>query len=135
MMIAPAAFVPYRDTYDWRISHNFLGSFSSLDNQGYYAGLNFPQGVTLTKMTLYGNRKDALALMNLKLYRSQPGVSLDEMAEVVADWITGAGSGYDDSINYATINNETGAYILFLSLTPNDAADDVSLQGVKIEFS
>jgi len=131
----PPAFLPGDDTYDFDIACNYLMNRASLEMQLFRAPVILPQGVTVTKLTLYGYRDDAAATLQLILQRgSRTGMPLS-MAMVTAGWTTGNNSGYIDSIDYATIDNETYNYTLQIMLNPNDSVNDVKLTGALIEFS
>ena len=134
LSIPAAAFVPYNDIYDFTIDHTQIFNRTSLEIHLYYAPVILPHGATVSKVTLYGYRNDALAAMTLILYRVDPTESVAEMAMLMADWTLGAGSIYDDTIDYATIDNENYQYILEVGLDPNDDISDVRFFGAKIEF-
>lgn len=133
--ICPADFTPGQEDYDWIQSYNQLHNRTSLTLQTFSAPVILPNGVTISKITLYGYRDDAEAEMSIRLYRNDPLGSSDLMAEVVADWTSGSSSGYDDTISYATIDNVNYTYGLILRLDPNDAVSDVNFTGVKIELA
>ena len=134
LSIPPSAFVPYDDSYDWMISYEVLNNRTSLEVHVYYAPVILPQGVTVSKLTLYGYRNDALAVMMLTLRRVARDATAVEMASITAGWTIEWDSAYDDTIGYATIDNENYSYVLEIELDPNDDVGDVRFSGAKIEF-
>ncbi|MBA7495770.1 hypothetical protein ES702_06359 [subsurface metagenome] len=135
LSISPAAFGPYLDTYDYMIGYDQLRNATSLELQSFVAPLILPDGVTVTKMTLYGNREDALAEMSISLYRFTEGVAAGQMAVVIADWTSGYSSGYTETIANPTIDNANYGYGFNLQLDPNDDVTEVNFRRVKIEFA
>ena len=105
-----------------------------MNDQWFFAPVIFPQGAVVNKLTLYAYKEDIASLINVKLIRvSNVGV-LEIMAEVEATWTDGEGSGYDDTVSYAQIDNETYSYSLYLSINPNDSVADCYLRRVQIEW-
>lgn len=133
--IPPAAFVPTTDTQDWLIDGGKVRNNAVLDLQRFYAPAIFPNGVTVSKLTLYGFRNDPLATMVLELRRAGRVGSHTLMAQCTADWTDEYGSIYDDTITDPVIDNANYSYLLELSLHPNDAAQDVWLTGAVIELA
>jgi len=133
--IAPPAFFPYRDGYDYLINVHNLKNRTSLTAQYFMAAVLFPPGVTVTKVSLYGNRNDAAAALELILYRCDNVEGLVQMANILADWSDGFGSKYDDSISVATIDNSLYSYVLQLQINPNDSIEDVRFTRAEIEFT
>ena len=133
--IPAAAFVPSLDTYDWTISYETLWNRASLELQAYYAPVNLPHGATVSKLTLYGYRDDALASLELFMWRMDRITGGMEMAYINADWALGWGSGYDDTIVSPVIDTENYSYVLDVRLDPNDDASEVRFSGAKIELA
>ena len=134
LAIPPPAFVPNLDTQDWEITQAYVRNRAVLTQQVYVAPVYLPDGATVTKLTLYGGRVDVDAVMQLWLRRSNRQMGLETMATVLADWTTGYSSGYDDTIDYAVIDNENYDYSLELILDPNDAVEDVTFTGALIDW-
>ena len=133
--ISPPAFLPRYDTQDWFCHQYILKNRASLLIQYFSAPIIFPPGVTVTKLTLYGDRNDALAVLMLQLLKNTRNGGGITMAQVTADWITGVSSGYDDSITDPVINNNLYSYALDVTLNPNDSVNDVVFLTAKIEFT
>ena len=133
--IGPPLFQPRYDTYDWSLRSFSLQNRTVLTMQSFEAHLFFPNGITLTKVTLYGFRDDSSAYLSLYLFRVDRVGAQTEMAAVNALWTDGNNSAYDDSISFATINNNNYAYVLELEIYPNDSVDDIKFYGAKIDFT
>jgi hypothetical protein len=77
---------PERDTYDWISNGVFLRNRAALTAQNFHFSPVFPHGVTITKLTLYGYRDDALSSMQLFLYRINRVAGPTEMASITSNW-------------------------------------------------
>lgn len=109
--VSPSAFQPWQDTYSYQRTGRGMHTTSG---QHYYAPVYLPEGSTVTKMTFY-YRDDATTTgaVTMTLKRGNVGnTSSDDMAQVgSADG--GYGSGYDDTISYAQVNNDGNIYWLY----------------------
>jgi len=135
LSIPPPAFVPGDSDQDWVIDEYWIKNKISLDEQGYRAPVIFPNGLTVTKLTLHGFRDNAFASMYLQLIRNDKTRNITVMALIKADWTDGASSKYEDTIEYATIDNVNYTYLLWLKLNPNDSVNDVKFYAATIEFA
>lgn len=133
--IPPSSFRFRSSLYDFFLSQDVLKNLTSLSMQYFYAPLILPNGVTITKITLYGYRDDVDAALTLILYRSDRQGSSDNMGGAISNWTDGWGSRYDVSINNPVVDNANYSYTLRVVLDPNDSVEDVQLSGVKIEFT
>uniref|UniRef100_A0A6H1ZQ68 Uncharacterized protein n=1 Tax=viral metagenome TaxID=1070528 RepID=A0A6H1ZQ68_9ZZZZ len=133
--VNPAVMVPGIDTYDYIASEIQLKHRTSLTEQYFLALVQFPNGVTITKLTLYGVRLDAAAIMRLTLLRVSWAGAEVNMAFVTANWTTGASSGSDSTINSPIVDTDNYTYCLILTLDPNDSVEDVRFTGAKIDFT
>jgi len=133
--VTPAAFKPRLDTDDWHLIDTGLKNRAALTVQTFYANVAFPNGVTVSKVTLYGHRDDAASAMSIILKRIDRVENDATMATCTSDWTDGTGSIYDDSIANAVIDNSSYSYILQLSLNPNDTINDVRFTGAMIDFT
>jgi len=134
LSIPSAAFMPRYNTDAWAYG-TAVRNNGILTAQYYHAPVIFPNGVTVTKVTLYGIRNDANATMTLILKRRDFMGNASEMAFITADWTSGYNSKYDDSIDSALINTNNASYELVAMLDPNDSDTDVQLGAGKIEFT
>ena len=128
------AFVPQDDTVHWLVNNAVLYNRDTLTTQYFRAPVFFPNKATITKLTLFGFREDALATMRIVLYEVATDTVRTTMATIVADWTDGFGSKSETTITSPTIDNSGNSYMLELQLDPNDDALDVRLAGVQIEW-
>jgi len=132
--IGPPNIFPRDDGVDWYINGNELRKNVSLEMGLYWVPVHLPQGARVTKLTLYGYRDDVLAGLSIFLRRASNVGVTDDMATVAATWTDGNGSGYDDTIDNAVIDNENYSYIMDLSLSPNDSVNDVRFRRAQIDW-
>jgi hypothetical protein len=135
MSINPSAFIPPLDTHNFDLDEYRLINRTALTSQYFFAPLNLPHAATLTKLTLYGYRNDALADFLLFLFRTDHATTRVIMASIDAGWTSGYSSGFDDTISSPIIDNDNYQYSLRLTLDPNDSVLDVMFTGAKIEFT
>jgi len=133
--IPATAFIPALDTYAFVMESRFLYNRGVLSEQIFYAPLYFPHAVTITKLTLYGYRIDAAAIMTLILQLTDRGTTTVDMATVTANWTTGYSNLSDETISFALIDNTTRGYMLKLILNPNDSDSEIRLSGAMIDFT
>jgi len=135
LSISPGAFLAADDTQDWDITGLRIRNRAALTLQQYFAQICLPQGATVTKLILYAYRDDIQASINVKLQRADRAGGATLMAQALADWTTGYGSVYDDSISDPMIDNEGYCYYLIANIDPNDAVGDVEFTGAVIEWN
>ena len=135
LSIGSGAFVSQNDTYDWFIDSLTLRNRTALVSQFFNAPVFLPQGAVVTKLTFFGFRDDALSTIALQLQRRKIGEAEEVMGIVTADWTGGEGSGYDDTIDYAKIDNENYAYWLLLTVIPNDVVTDCIFRWATIHWT
>ncbi|MBA7636351.1 hypothetical protein ES703_43969 [subsurface metagenome] len=133
--ISCTQFNPKDDTIDYYCSYYGLRRLSDEGPGTFYAPVNFPHGVTVTKLTLFGHLNNVQSQCDIKLNVVDNTGSFNSMAEVVGDWSDGNGSGYDDSINYGTIDNVNYSYCIYAIIDPYDGVNNAQLKRVLIDFS
>ena len=133
--VPPHDFVPLDDTLDYTCDDIDLRNRTTLTEQSFHAPVFLPHGATVTKLTLYGYRSTAGSILGLGLRRVAHPVAQENMAYVGADWTDGEGSGYDDTVDYAVIDNENYYYHLLLTIDPDASVDDCYFYNAKIEWS
>lgn len=116
--VPAAAFRPQEDGYQFT---NY-GSQLTNDNGAsdyYYAPVQLPHGATVTKMTWYWS--DTSTSNGIAALRRGAKIgSYLLMAEAQTTGSGGNGSSYDDTISYATIDNQNYTYYLRWSLADTD---------------
>jgi len=135
LSIPPSAFVPGVDTYDWSICQKWVKNRTTLTVQNFFTSLYLPQGAVVTKCTMYGYKAQAGGILLLNLWRADRVGGDSIMCNFSANWTDGYGSREENSIDYATIDNENYGYSIVISINPDAAVDDTFSTGVVIEFT
>jgi len=135
LSMGPPAFVPYSDENDWVIAHDGLFARVLETSQTFSAPISLPHGAVISRLTLFGERTAQQADLILQLYRDDNVGGSVLMAEVVAGWTSGASSGYDDTIDYATISNTSYSYNLVLTLDPFQSVSSVGFYRAQINLA
>jgi len=101
-------------------------------NLDYVAPVHLPHGATVTKVTFYfyDDSSDGSDWASVWLGRNEHDNNFSQMADVDST-DDGDSSNYDDTIDYATIDNSQ--YIYWLELWLNSS--DVWAYGVVVEYS
>ena len=134
LSIGPPAFVPGLDTYDYEVAGEYLRNQTSLTEQKFLAPVVLPDGVTISKVTLFGYRLDALASLGLRLVHHDRADSTVEMCSLSADWSDGYGSVETPTITDPVIDNENRDYFLSVKIDPNDDVMEVRFNGALIDW-
>lgn len=131
--ISPSAFQPHTEAYQFARTGYMLYTTSG---DTYNAPLNLPDGSTVTKVTLYSRNSTASEDVTMYLRRSTvPSSTINTMAQVTSVYTTansGYASDYDDSIDYATVDNESYKYWLQASF--NGTGANLQVTAVVIEY-
>lgn len=101
----------------------------------YYAPVDLPHGVTVTKFTLFAYLDHVDTKCWCTLYRVSNAGAFNSMAAVHGEWVTGDSSGFDDSINYATIDNANYSYCMYATIDPYMDVVTAILRRVMIDFT
>jgi hypothetical protein len=133
--VAASSFLPRYDTHDWFNENSVLRNRVTLNSQVFESPIFFPSGVTVTQLTLYGRRNDALSAMNLFLRRRDHAGALVTMANVTANWTDDYGDISDNTITSPVINNTDYTYYLLLVLDPNDDVTDIMFVSAHVSFT
>ena len=131
----PVSFTPRYDTDDFFCQETFIQNRATITVQVFYAPVYFPHGVTVTKVTLYGFRWSIDPELTIHLKRVNRAAGSVLMSTISAAWTDGAGSAYDNSISYATIDNVSYSYVLQLVLNPVRDVSIVSFYSAMIDFT
>ena len=99
--------------YGWTMQNHEISG-----NATFYAGVQFPHGATVTNVTMYYTDL-ALDSVYCELYRLGwvgDGIGRWSMASVSSVAESGEGFNYDDSIAFATIDNDNNTYYLYVTV-------------------
>jgi hypothetical protein len=130
--VSPSAFQPFSESYQYNRTGRRLYTDSG---EHYYAPLNLPSDSTVTNMTFYYRNATASEVVTMTLKRGTVGTTdTDDMATVGSTYISGDGYGndYDDTIDYAQIDNEAYTYWLYAKF--DGTGDDLRVMAVVIEY-
>ena len=134
LAISPPFAMPGSNAYDWEINQVKAANASSIEPQSFYLPVCLPQGARVTKLTLYGYRLAAGDMLAANLRRNDRAGGFDTMAMVNAIWIGGYGSGDDDTIDNAVIDNENYDYCLLVTIDPSLDALNCFFSGAIIDW-
>ena len=115
--IPAAAFQPETSTAQYNNFGYYL--HNAYDNDQFYsAPVQLPHGVTVTKLTFYffDNSSAVGDWGSVTLGRSNNNVSIPSNMAYAVTNNSGNSSTYDDSIDFASIDNSQYSYILYLDL-------------------
>lgn len=132
---APCDFRPYIDTQDHLIYVADCYNRASLAEQSFLAPVHLPDGVTLTKFTLYGYKNLAGATLAIFFRRVTRVGTYTTIGTCIAGWTTGFSSISDSSISTPVVDNETYSYVLNAIINPVAVVTEVRLTGATVEFS
>jgi len=135
LSVSGAAFVPKQDDQDWVIEGAKLRNRSLILSKYFWAPVYLPNGVTVTKLTLYGYRTTTGSTLRLQLMRCDREGSDFSMADVSAAWVTDWSSVYDDTINGGAIDNENYQYGLQLQVNPDADVFDCMFGAAIIDWN
>ena len=136
LSVPAAAFMPVTND-DYNNDGSYVYKYGSTGCNNFCAPVHLPHGATVTKVTFYWYDNNTSYDGKVQLFRRYHSLSLNyKMAEVSSTGSSGNGSGYDDSISYATVDNSINAYFLYMYLSDGDVGDG-SLRGcgVVIEYT
>jgi len=132
--ISPADWLPVSDVGLWRVSKQEIGSSHATTAAVVYAPVHMPNGSTITDVTAYWYRDDALAAGSLNMFvnnladHTQTTMSANDSGVISPTYHT----TQDITITSATVNNATSTYSFGCTIDPNDNNSDVALQSVVI---
>ena len=128
-------FNPVDDTVNYYCNLSGLRKRDGDDSALYYAPVDLPHGVTVTKFTVYAYLSHSNTKCWVSLYRISNAGGGTTMAAVFGEWVDGDNSGYDDSISEAVIDNVNYSYGMYCTLDPYMEVDTAILRRVKIDFT
>lgn len=134
LALSHASFVPNEGTALYHRTVHYLYNTTNLD-QVFYAPVSFPDGAIVTQ--LEGNFYDNEAIfdMRIRLYRIDVNGGYDEMAYAITSDTPGYTTIEDNSIIYASIDNERYNYVVAFNLHYNSSYLDSRFHGAEIEYT
>jgi hypothetical protein len=127
--VPAAAFRPGSNAHDYFNTGWSAGAGVLTGSALLFAPVQLPHGATVTKVTLYFYDGDTSDELTVELFRSDHDQSPNSMA--VVNSVNPGSSEYDDSINYATIDNSLYSY--YMKLTARSTS--MWLNSVIIEYT
>jgi hypothetical protein len=131
--ISPSAFQPHTESYQFARTGYMLYTTSG---DTYNASVNLPDGSTVTKVTFYFRNPSASEDVTMSLRQGEvPSSTVRTMAQVNSVYTTssnGYANDYDDTIDYATIDNENYKY--WLQAEFNGTGSTLQVTAVVIEY-
>ena len=131
--VPAAAFVPYDSTYPFRVDPYLRNLHTTWVN--FYAPVQLPHGATVKKLTCYwydaGSNDIGMVLQryNMSHYFTQT------LATTISQGNAGDGSSYDDTIDFATVDNSHYAYIMGMTLYNSPGGSYYLFKYAVIEYS
>jgi hypothetical protein len=133
--VAGASFTPTLDDYEWGAVGYLYNPSSTIDGW-YLAPITLPHGATVTKFVAYYYDNSTGRDLEVDLFRKPlSGFGMEYMAQVVsvsADINTTY--WYDDSIQFATVDNQSNSYLAAVYL-PSGTVITMALIGVRVDYS
>jgi len=134
--ISPSAFNPGSNTYTYYMGSYYLSkSYGYTTTQNWYAPVYLPDGAVVTEFKVWYFDYTSQADMTFRLQRATIASSGVDMASVATSGNAGNGVGTDTSINYATVNNGSYVYYLFMQFPAVDIGDYLSFSGARIKYT
>jgi len=133
--VAAGAFVPFTTIYDFRNLGYYLANRDASANAYFYASVQLPHGATVTNFTIYW-KDGGTDYVSCFLYRNNLTSGNEAMASAASPTpeAPGTGSSYDDTIDYATVDNNKYAYWLALKVPPSASHLDYFFYSTVIEY-
>ena len=99
----------------------------------FYAPVQLPHGVTVTKVTSYWYDVDSEDIYCV-LVRTNTTGSLNNMAFVSSSGSAGDGSTVDTTIPYSSTDNSLYQYTLYMNIDANSPTSNLRFRFATIEF-
>jgi len=131
--VPAAAFNPYESAWDTRNSGYHLFNYDSFD-AWFFGSVQLPHGATVTNFTTYW-KDSGTNYVECDLRRCSSNM-IYTMASADSPEISGPGLGssYDDTINYATVDNTQYMYTLYVSIPYSASHTDYYFNYAIIEY-
>lgn len=128
--ISTAAFVPREDGYDYYNNGAYIQNIDG-NSDDYYAPVQLPHGATVTNMTFYWEDYSSSYNGLISMAKRPPLSAIQTMASVYSSGNSGKGISYDDTIEYAVIDNYHNCYYMGLHIYDSN----IKCYGVIIEYT
>jgi hypothetical protein len=130
LSMPPAAFAPVDSSWHVLIT-NYLANYESAITT-FVGAVHLPHGAIVTNMTVHWRDIGSQAVMSsLRRFNL---THWQNLAEVDSTGDTGFGSGYDDTIDHATIDNSRFYYYLSVGIPPSGTHLDYQYYYAIIEY-
>jgi len=107
------------------------------DTPSFYAGIQLPNGATVTGLTLnfYDNCADDT--VSAQLRRGIVSTATDDAMTslVYSDDQSGPGSNSTTDVNYATVDNDNYSYYIYAEFSDDDLGSDLRLVSVEVAYT
>jgi hypothetical protein len=132
-----ADLIPVDSGYNWTTSNTSeMYHKTSTDLQYYYGSVHLPHGATITQLNTSLYRNDSAATNTIIFYRHAWGAgSVDTLASTATVTTAGWETVEDTTIANATVDNSAYCYFVVHALNPNDASNDVKVDGGYITYT
>ncbi len=128
LSITPSVFRPY-ENYNYRLDGASLYTGLAYD---FFANVNLPNGVIITKITHYWYDESGIYDLQLRLFRSTISATTIEMAYMESTDFPGAGSSIDSDIYLPIIDNSQYGYYFLLSFS--GGSEHVKSYSIIVEY-
>ncbi len=135
--IPQAAFVPNSSTVTYSRNPDFLKNSTTNIYHYYYAPVSLPDGAVVTQLEgiFYDNETTFDGAITLHMITPGGSSTYNIMANASTTGAPGVTTIVDNSIDYATIDNENYNYIIGISMRYSADAYDMRLYGAEIEYT
>jgi hypothetical protein len=132
--VPAAAFNPFQSAWDTRNSGYHLFNYEGTMTW-FFASVQLPDGATVTNFTTYWF-DEGTASITCHLRRCMHPTSIFTMAEAYSPGVGAPqyGSSYDDTINYATVDNGQYMYMVYVDIPASSSHTDYFFNLAVIEW-
>jgi len=132
--VPAAAFVSYDSAMHWALDP-YLRNLASPIVVLFRAPVQLPHGATVEKLTCYWYDYNATYDVYMCLRRYNMSYYAEYLAAMVSTGQAGDGSSYDNTIDYATVDNSHYAYIMEVIIWPTPDGNNLKFKYAVIEYT
>ncbi len=130
-----AEFVPQENGFDYHKGFFGLSNADTGRNWGFYAGVQLPQGATITRVFSYWQDWSSEDMLLWLYSYNLADRSSTKMAEVYSSGDTGFGYTSTSTISNPIVDNNKCVYFVYIDLPKYDpAVVGIDFKGVQIEY-